>query len=80
MRTKVIVKGNALIDSRIRRGMSATDLARMVNANHASIVRAEQGRNVTPKLALAICEAVGKTFDDIFEIRCDTERSPKDEG
>ena len=75
MRTKVIVRGDALIDSRIRSGMTVTDLARKAKVNHASIVRAEQGKNVTPKIALSICEAVGKSFDDLFEIKRDTERA-----
>ena len=45
------------------------DAARKAGVPHSSIIRAEQGRGVTPKTALGISKALGMAFDDLFTIK-----------
>lgn len=48
-------------------GHSLSSLATEIGSTKAHISLVASGnRNVSPKLAKKICEALGKTFDDIF--------------
>ena len=53
-RTEIVPNGALIARTRILAGMNKTDVARKAGVPHSSIIRAEQGRGVTPKTALGI--------------------------
>lgn len=68
MRDKILVRGDALKRARIVSGMTKSELAKRAGINHSSVVRAEQGKSVSPGVARSVCVAFGKSFDELFEI------------
>ena len=69
VRTEIVPNGALIARTRILAGMNKTDVARKAGVPHSSIIRAEQGRGVTPKTALGISKALGMAFDDLFTIK-----------
>ena len=66
MDDKLILK-NRLKDIRAEMKLSQTDLANMVGVSRNTISSIETGQfNPTAKLALIICIALDKKFEDIF--------------
>ncbi len=66
MEDKLILK-NRLKEIRKEKGLSQSDLATMVGVSRNTISSIETGQfNPTAKLALIICIAVEKTFEEIF--------------
>ena len=66
MEDRLILK-NRLKDARAEKGLSQTQLAELVGVSRNSISSIETGQFCpTAKLALVICIALDKKFEDIF--------------
>ena len=66
MNDELILK-NRLKEARTQSGMSQTQLAEMVGVSRNTISSIETGQfNPTAKLALILCIALDKTFEDLF--------------
>lgn len=66
MEDKLVLK-NHLKEIRKEKGISQSELATMVGVSRNTISSIETGQfNPTAKLALIICIAVEKTFEEIF--------------
>ena len=66
MEDKLILK-NRLKEIRTERGLSQTQLAEMVGVSRNTISSIETGQfNPTAKLALIICIALDKKFEELF--------------
>lgn len=61
------MKNKKLKLARLERDMSQADLAQAVGVTRQTIGLIESGNyNPTLKLCVAICQALGKTLDDLF--------------
>ena len=61
------MKNKKLKLARLERDMSQADLARAVGVTRQTIGLIESGNyNPTLKLCVAICQALGKTLNDLF--------------
>ena len=61
------MKNINLMVARTKKGISQTELAKMVGVTRQTICLIEAGRyNPTVKLCIQICKALGKTLDEIF--------------
>ena len=66
MDDKLILK-NSLKDARGEKGLSQQQLAEMVGVSRNTISSIETGQfNPTAKLALVLCIALDKKFEDLF--------------
>lgn len=66
MDSELILK-NRLKEIRAEKGLSQSELAQMVGVSRNSISSIETGQyNPTAKLALILCLALDKKFEDIF--------------
>ena len=66
MNEKLILK-NRLKDVRTKKNLSQLDLANLVGVSRNTISSIETGKySPTAKLALVICVALDKKFEDIF--------------
>ena len=66
MDDKLILR-NHLKEVRLEKGYSQTDLADFVGVSRQTISSIETGQfNPTAKLALILCIALEKTFEDLF--------------
>ena len=66
MNDELILK-NRLKEARTQSGMSQTQLAEMVGVSRNTISSIETGQfNPTDKLALILCIALDKKFEDLF--------------
>lgn len=66
--SRIIPNGAAIERTRILSGMTAKELAQNAGVPQSSIVRAERGQGVTVTTATGICKALGRGFDDLFQI------------
>ncbi|MBM6777760.1 helix-turn-helix transcriptional regulator [Collinsella tanakaei] len=66
MKESLVLK-NRLKEARAERGLSQTQLAEMVGVSRNTISSIETGQfSPTAKLALVICTALDKKFEDLF--------------
>lgn len=66
MEDKLILKNN-LKQARTERGMSQSELAKLVGVSRNTISSIETGQfNPTAKLALILCIALDKKFEELF--------------
>ena len=66
MNDKLILR-NRLKDARVQNGLSQTQLAEMVGVSRNTISSIETGQfNPTAKLALVLCIALDRIFEDLF--------------
>lgn len=66
MKESLVLK-NRLKEARAERGLSQTQLAEMVGVSRNTISSIETGQfSPTAKLALVICIALDKKFEDLF--------------
>lgn len=66
MKESLVLK-NRLKEARAERGLSQTQLAEMVGVSRNTISSIETGQfSPTAKLALVICIALEKKFEDLF--------------
>ena len=66
MNEKLVLK-NHLRKARNEKGLSQMELANMVGVSRQTISSIENGKfNPTAKLALILCIALDKTFEEIF--------------
>lgn len=66
MNDKLILR-NRLKDARVQNGLSQSQLAEMVGVSRNTISSIETGQfNPTAKLALVLCIALGRKFEDLF--------------
>ena len=66
MDDKLILK-NCLKEARVERGLSQQELASLVGVSRNTISSIETGQfNPTAKLALILCIALEKKFEDLF--------------
>ena len=66
MDDQLILK-NRLKVARVEKGLSQTQLAELVGVSRNTISSIETGQfNPTAKLALVLCIALDKTFEDLF--------------
>ena len=66
MDDKLVLKNN-LKDARSEKGLSQQQLAEMVGVSRNTISSIETGQfNPTAKLALVLCIALDKKFEDLF--------------
>lgn len=66
MEDKLILKNN-LKQARTERGMSQSELAKTVGVSRNTISSIETGQfNPTARLALILCIALDKKFEDLF--------------
>ena len=66
MNEKLVLK-NHLREARNEKGLSQMELANMVGVSRQTISSIENGQfNPTAKLALILCIALYKTFEEIF--------------
>ena len=68
-RTEIIPDGAKIERTRILAGMAKLDVAKRGGIPHSSVIRAERGQSVSAPTAAGICKALGKEFDELFEIR-----------
>ncbi|MDF9825577.1 putative transcriptional regulator [Breznakia sp. PF5-3] len=62
-----LVLKNRLKEARLEKGWSQTDLAEWVGVSRQTISSIETGQfNPTAKLALILCVALEKKFEDLF--------------
>lgn len=62
-----LVLKNALKQARAEKGLSQTELARLVGVSRNTISSIETGQfNPTAKLALILCIALDKKFEELF--------------
>lgn len=69
MRTEILPNGAAIMRKRVLSGFNKTELARVAGIPHSSVIRAEEGKSVSPKTATGICRALGMDFDALFTIK-----------
>ena len=66
MNDKLILR-NRLKDARVQNGLSQSQLAEMVGVSSNTISSIETGQfNPTAKLALVLCIALDRKFEDLF--------------
>lgn len=66
MDDKLILR-NRLKDARVQNGLSQSQLAEMVGVSRNTISSIETGQfNPTAKLALVLCIALDRKFEDLF--------------
>ena len=66
MNDKLVLK-NYLKEARTERGLSQSELAEMVGVSRNTISSIETGQfNPTAKLALVLCIALDKKFEELF--------------
>lgn len=66
MKNDLVLK-NRLKVARAEKGLSQGDLAEMIGVSRNTISSIETGQfNPTAKLALILCVALDKTFEDLF--------------
>lgn len=66
MEDKLILKNN-LKQARTEKGMSQSELAKLVGVSRNTISSIETGQfNPTAKLALVLCIALDKKFEELF--------------
>ncbi len=66
MEDKLVLKNN-LKEARTERGLSQAELARLVGVSRNTISSIETGQfNPTAKLALILCIALDKKFEELF--------------
>ena len=66
MNDKLILR-NRLKDARVQNGLSQSQLAEMVGVSRNTISSIETGQfNPTAKLALVLCIAMDRKFEDLF--------------
>lgn len=66
MNDKLILR-NRLKDARVQNGLSQSQLAEMVGVSRNTISSTETGQfNPTAKLALVLCIALDRKFEDLF--------------
>lgn len=66
MNDKLVLK-NHLKEARTERGLSQSELAEMVGVSRNTISSIETGQfNPTAKLALVLCIALDKKFEELF--------------
>ena len=66
MNDKLILR-NRLKNARVQNGLSQTQLAEMVGVSRNTISSIETGQfNPTAKLALVLCIALDRKFEDLF--------------
>lgn len=65
------VKCKALVEARIRAGLSQRELAKRLGKSSGYLSQIERGRKgVSPKAAKDICDVLGVPFDELFDIEC----------
>ena len=58
---------NRIKEARVEKGLSQEQLAREVNTTRQTIISIEKGQfNPSAKLALLLCFALDKTFEELF--------------
>ena len=65
----MIIAKQELARDRILKGWTQTDLVRRANVSHAIVSRAEHGHAISAKTAKKIADALGRDFEDVFELR-----------
>ena len=76
MDEQLILK-NRLKVARAEKGLSQSQLAEMVGVSRNTISSIETGQfNPTAKLALILCIALDKKFEDLFYFDCPLRRPP----
>lgn len=68
MKTTIVPNSGRIVRERVLRGLSKLDVANAAGVPHSSIIRAEEGKGVSPKTATGICNALQMDFDSLFEI------------
>lgn len=68
MKTRIIPSSEKIVRERVLRGLNKTDVANAANIPHSSVIRAEEGKSVSPKTATGICAALDMEFDALFTI------------
>ena len=64
---KELILKNNLKQARTEKGISQTELAKMVGVSRQTIIAIETGAfNPTAKLALILCIALDKKFEELF--------------
>ena len=66
--SKIVPNGAEIERARILSGMTARQLAEKAGVPCSSIVRAERGQGVHVTTATGIYKALGRGFDDLFQI------------
>lgn len=64
----IVVEKRALEIERSKQGLSKSELAEQIGVSHSVIVRAEQGKSVSPKTASLLCDFFNIPFDSLFTI------------
>lgn len=68
--TIIVPRGKDIKELRIKKGLSLRGLAIKSKTHYSTISNVENVKcNATPRTAKAICDALGKTFDDLFDIK-----------
>jgi len=63
------VKRKALIEARVRAGLSQRAMAKRIGKSSGYLSQVERGRKrVSPQAAKDICDVLGVPFDELFEI------------
>ena len=66
--SRIIPNGEVIERTRILSDMTAKELAQRASVPPSSIVRAERGLGVNVTTATGICKALGREFDELFQI------------
>jgi len=64
----MILANQTFPENRIRAGYSISELARTAGLSVQTVSCLERGGTLSPSAAHKLCEALGASFDDLFEI------------
>jgi len=65
---RIVSRGYAVQDARIQANLSAKELATLVGLSRPMLSSIENGAGTREKTAHRIAEALGKTFEELFDI------------
>lgn len=65
---KIKAKVNILQELRLKKGYTYRSLGLKAGVSYLSVIRAENNKNISPKTAKAIADALEVDFDEIFKI------------
>lgn len=67
MAKRTLILKNTLKEARMQKGLSQEELAKMLGTTRQTIIAIEKnGFNPSAKLALLLCVALDKKFEDLF--------------
>lgn len=67
--SRILPKTEEIVRTRVLMGKNQADIAALAGVPAATVSRVERGFDVTAPTAAGLCRALGREFDELFEIR-----------